>query len=189
LSINSFFARLSRNGKAAEARRKKVEAFNKKHFGSSKKPQSESAAPQPVEETRSPTPVVVKSASQTEERTLQEKMNSFADNIVNPENHPEQPVTKQSSDEPTQEDDEESQEDFDNDDKVDVAESTDAPDATSPTSATSANLIDQVKSDESTKIETISPPNSIKPMEKEEMEKFIEEQRAQQNTGLLCGCI
>lgn len=184
-----FLSRLRGTGKSAELRRKKVEAYNKKHFGSSKQPQSEAAAPQPVEETRSPTPVVVKSASKTEERTLQDQMNSFADNIVNPENHPEQPVTKQSSDEPTEEDDEESQEDLDNDDKVDVAESSDARDATSPTSATSANLIDLVKSDESTKIDTIPPPNSIKPMDKEEMEKFIEEQRAQQNTGLLCGCI
>jgi hypothetical protein len=135
-----------------------------------------------------PTPVV----TSPEEKSLLDKAASFADNVVNPEDHPEDPpVTKQaSSDEPTEDDDEESQDDLDNEDKDDAGESTAEPPSPTNMSPVSPQL-NEMKSDDgnTTTVETYSPPNLIKPMEKEDMEKFVAEQRAQAQTGLLCGCI
>lgn len=191
-SHNSFFG----HNASKEARRKRIEAYNAKHLGSKKTVGTSTAAKATsvVQQTieRSPTPIVLsKNSAADDQRTLAEKANSFADNIVNPENHPdkvdEEPLMKQaSSDEPTEDDDDESQEDMDKE------ESPDSPTASamagSPNMVTPTTLQD-VRSEESKIVETISPPNSIKPMDKESMEKFIEEQKAQQNTGLLCGCI
>jgi hypothetical protein len=188
---NSFFNSIK---KARENRRRKIEEWHKKHQSSELKQTVKSSAvakpvvePQPVVESV-PSPIAT---SSPEEKTFLEKASSFADNIVNPENHPEEPVTKQaSSDDPTEDDDEESQEDLDNEDKDDAGDSTAEP--PSPTNGSPLSpLLDQIKSDDgnTTTVTTFPPPNSIKPMDKEEMEKFIEEQRAQENTGLLCGCI
>lgn len=172
-----FFTKLKQ---AREARRKRVEEFNRKHYGKQTTIVAKPVEEQPVVEERSPTPAVSKAESMGQssvpERTLQDKVNSMMDNVVNPENHPEPvPAVKSvPSDEPTDEDDEESQDDDDKD-------LTDLPTATTG--------VPDVRSDESKVVETISPPLSIKPMDKETMEKFHEEQRAQQNAGFLCGCI
>jgi hypothetical protein len=152
---------------------------------------------QPVVEERSPTPVAPvlvqeespASAVPTPEPVVatttgfQDQVNMIVDNVVNPENHPDPvPAVKSSpSDEPTDEDDDDSQDDDDDDKELD-----DVP--TTSTTGAFQSMVQDIRSEESKLIETISPPNSIKPI-KETMETFAEEQRAQQNAGYLCGCI
>jgi hypothetical protein len=200
--LYSIFERIKQ---AKEIRRQKVIEYNNKNaiFGkvgtavknkfTSTTTTTAAAAVAPVVAATQPVIESVPEAavSSPETKTLTDQVASFADNIVNPENHPDEPVTKQSSDDPTEEDDEESQEDLDNEDKDEAGESTAEPPSPINNMSPISPLLDQIKSEDgnTTTVETFSPPNSIKPMEKEDVEKFIAEQKAQANTGLLCGCI
>lgn len=195
----SFFDNLK---KSREARRKKIEDWHKADQAKKaarngtktvvvqkpvvQKPASVKPIEQPVVEERSTAQDVTKAEnaeqrSEEEQRTMEDKVNSMVDNIFNPENHPDPAlagVKANPSDEPTDEEDDDSQDDEDR-----------AMDDLPTNTTGEPSMVPDVRSEESRLVETIPPPNSIKAMDKESMDKFTDDQRLQQNTGFLCGCI
>lgn len=121
------------------------------------------------------------------EQSTTAALTSLVDNIINPENHPDEPKQTDKEkvlpeDAPT--DDEESEEDEDEEEET-PEKADDAP-KTGESSQNAESLVLNVFSEESKVVETIPPPNSLK---REEMGSFIEDQKAQLNFSYLCGCL